>query len=36
MRNKSVARMEMQRFRENVKARIKFFDAVDLLTDEME
>jgi hypothetical protein len=36
MRNKSVARMEMKRFRQSVKARIKFSGAVDLLTDEME
>jgi hypothetical protein len=36
MGNNSVVRMEMQRFRESVKARTKLFGAVDLLTVEME
>jgi len=37
MRSKAVARMEMKhRFQQSVKPRIRFFDAVDLPTDEME
>ena len=36
MRNKSVARIEMKRFRQSVKPRIKFFGAVELPTVEME
>ncbi len=36
MRSKSIARLEMKRFRQSIKPRIKFFGAVDLLTDEME